>query len=529
MITNVWVEPFTLMMGVHMMDVMIEVMSTSGLAYAPFFIALITSIVEAISQGEDEGNSGELAIKFLREKLIVMIPVFVLAFVPAKNINVSYQSSIVSFTCDAESMSSTSSVSTGSSGVVGNFNGSKNLIPLFWAWVHEYAGQMTNVAIAAMPCASDINLAKTVLDATNLTNPADQQLVGDWSSQCLGPAMNKYVSSNSAVDKKLWVGSSELRSIYSQGSMSMKVKTDLAGTAGLEYDQASVEGAEATVNCDTVYAHIQSSAVSSAQESGTAYKGFSSTATSNEEKTRIAVERVAKIRLPGQAKSGEDAIRELQEKKAEGQDSTVSWTDLTGALKKMVGLIGVAIGNIFKGPESVVVRNSVPISVCIYQMLFLAVVPILLVFSGFSIKATLSLAALYFGLEYTNTIIAMATWVDNVLTSIFFMTGTGGLAASMSDSGAKEDISVFQAAVLQNIQYTSYSILPNIWMGLLAYVGAKGGASMMGAASTPIDQNSTKELLTKTYQKTVKLASSLGFEAGTKAGKAISSGGGSGT
>lgn len=518
MITNVWVEPYTLMMGVHMMDVMIEVLSVSGLAYAPFVVALITSMVKAMSQGEDEGSAGELAIKFLREKIIIMVPVFVLAFVPTRNTNVSYESSIVTFTCDADATSQSSDVSTQSSSLVGNFNGSESRVPLFWALVHDYASQMTNVAIASMPCASDINLAKTVLAATNLSNPADQQLVGDWSNQCLSPAMRKYVSNNTEVDNELWAGSGEMRAIYADGSMNMKVKTDMADTAGLSYDATSVVGAEATINCDQVYAHIQRAAVNSAHQNPSALETVSQFFRSDEDEARVAVEQVAKISPGNQQQSNLES--QVDTLKANGDDFSLSWTDLTGTLKKLVGLIGVAIGNIFKAPDSVIMRNSIPISVCVYQMLFLAVAPILLVFSGFNLKTCLSLAALYFGLEYTNAIIAMGVWFDNVLTAIFFKTSAGGLAAAVSDSGAKENITIFQSAVLGNVQYSSYTLLPNIWMMILAYVGAKGGASMMGSASTPLDQNATQNVTTKINAAVKKALSQVAFEAGERAGAA---------
>ncbi len=86
MIANHWVDPYTLLMGVHMMDVVVEALCISGLVYAPFFVAIVQSIVEAMTQGDDEGNAGELAVKFLRKRLLGIFTVFILAFIPVVDV-----------------------------------------------------------------------------------------------------------------------------------------------------------------------------------------------------------------------------------------------------------------------------------------------------------------------------------------------------------------------------------------------------------------------------------------------------------
>lgn len=55
MIANHWIDPYTLLMGVHMMDVVVEALCVSGLVYAPFFVAIVQSIVEAMTQGMMKG------------------------------------------------------------------------------------------------------------------------------------------------------------------------------------------------------------------------------------------------------------------------------------------------------------------------------------------------------------------------------------------------------------------------------------------------------------------------------------------
>lgn len=472
MITNVWVEPYTLMMGVRLMDVMIEVICTSGLVYAPFLVAIVVSIVESMTQGEDEGNAGELAVKFLREKILIMMPVFILGFIPSADLDVSFdESAVSSFTCE-ETSAENSSVSTASSQIIGNFNGTDMKIPLFWALLHNYSSQVTNTAIATMPCASDVKLAETVLNQTNLSSPADQQLTAKWSSQCLSEAMSKYVNSNATASSDLWAGSSELTTLYSQ--LYMTVPVDLADTAGVSYNSTDVTGSSVRVNCNTAYSHIETAAVSAASAKEDAYSVVSNLFTSEEERTRVAVEAVAKISTAkpttffASATEGAGAV-------------TDSGSSNDGVLGSLAALIGTTLGNMMKAPDAVIQRNSVPIFVCVFQMTFLAVIPILLVFSGFDMKVCLTLAALYFGLEFTNVIIALATWVDNVLSVILYSSESSMFSGNLA--GEDNSISNLQSAVLANVELTAYSTLPNVWMMMLAYVGAKGGSAMMGATS----------------------------------------------
>lgn len=102
MIVNEWIEPYTLMMGVHSMGVITEILCSSGLVYAPFFVAIVKSIVEAMTQGVDEGNAGELAVKFLRKELLIIFPVFILAFVPMANSQMRFDVNISNYSCDGD-------------------------------------------------------------------------------------------------------------------------------------------------------------------------------------------------------------------------------------------------------------------------------------------------------------------------------------------------------------------------------------------------------------------------------------------
>ena len=129
MIVNEWIEPYTLMMGIHTMDVLIEALCVSGLVYAPFAVAITVSIVEAMTQGEDEGNAGELAVKFLRKRMLMIMPVFILAFVPMTNSDVSFTMDIQNYSCDG-AQKADAAPSSPPTQLLGNFSNAKKAVPI---------------------------------------------------------------------------------------------------------------------------------------------------------------------------------------------------------------------------------------------------------------------------------------------------------------------------------------------------------------------------------------------------------------
>ena len=215
-------------------------------------------------------------------------------------------------------------------------------------------------------------------------------------------------------------------------------------------------------------------------------------AVSDDAEKKIAMTLVAKVSMNSGAMM--DATKgQMMSNEASANDA--------GLISYTMATIGTVLGNIFQAPTAVAQKMTAPILVCIFQMVLLAVAPILLVFSGFNIKTALSISGLYFGLEFTLVIINMATWVDNTL-NIFFSSSisdiaaagfsgtfaaipTGGLLSTSASSGYRPQLA---QAVLTAVGYTGYDLLPKIWMTLLGYLGIKSGTQMLGSGMSAVEQ-----------------------------------------
>jgi hypothetical protein len=247
MIVNEWIEPYTLMMGIHTMDVLIEALCVSGLVYAPFAVAITVSIVEAMTQGEDEGNAGELAVKFLRKRMLMIMPVFILAFVPMSNSDVSFTMDIQNYSCDGAQKAEIASSSPPTQ-LLGNFSNAQKSVPLWWLLVHDMASTITNTTIASTPCAEDLTMAQTNISSTALENAYDQQMAKDWQKSCLNSAVSQ-LSKAGTVEDDLWVGSDSLRNLYRNQESVVDIPIETAQKAGFtSATGATSSGATVKVN-----------------------------------------------------------------------------------------------------------------------------------------------------------------------------------------------------------------------------------------------------------------------------------------
>ncbi len=444
MIANHWVDPYTLLMGVHMMDVVVEALCISGLVYAPFFVAIVQSIVEAMTQGDDEGNAGELAVKFLRKRLLGIFTVFILAFIPVVDVTSNIATRPANSCVDPGAPNPTNSVIS----MVGNFNSSSTKAPMFWAAVHDFSSITTNVVISTTPCAEDIAAINSNVNSANFTNPQDRELAQQWGKSCLAPASGK-VSQGSKFDGTWWIGHPDFIAQYKKEGSVVLVNSEVASGLGLAGDNS---GGQTILGCNQAFVHLMGSSLQRLNQT----EGFPVMLKQMAEKHNLSEQEIA-YRLAGemigstkraigdafQLPGGKIVVEDSMGTRTNNEDSEVA---------QMIAAFTTSVANAVNAPDAIVFRQSIPIQMAVVQMILLMVIPIILVFRGFDIKVTLLLAGLYFGVEFTTAIVSLATWVGSLVDVIFATVSTNGTYA--------------RAAALQ-----LYTYLPLVWFFILGLVG----------------------------------------------------------
>lgn len=445
MIANHWIDPYTLAMGVHTMDVVIQALCVSGLVYAPFAIAITVSIVEAMTQGEDEGNAGELAVKFLRQKMFMMMPVFMLAFIPMSGGSGSISSTTTLPSCSSAVIQAEISATTTS--MIGRFSGSQSLIPVWWAAVHDFSTVITNATVAAMPCVSDLNAVATNINSMAFTNLEDQQISQAWGKSCLSAAANS-ISKTEKYDDAWWAGHPKFLTEYAKEQNTITIPTESATAAGLS---GVNQGASTKVNCLTAYEHLMGQMKGKMSDLGVIDDikdlAKAQNLTPAEVVSRTAASTFTSVKNPlatVKMVNGSPIVIEGADTRSDTEDNF-----LTVAIAE----VKQAMANVMNAPDAVAYREAIPIQIGVSQMVLLSVIPLLLVFSGYDLKVCLTLAGLYFGLEFTQAILAFATWVDGVIIVI------SGNFIGGSQTYAR------------GVGLQLYTLLPQVWFMMLGFIG----------------------------------------------------------
>lgn len=449
-------EKYTLLMGMHTMDSIITILSVSGVAYIPFAAAVAMSITDALRQGDDEGGAGELAIKFLRKRLLMMLPVFILAFIPHSS-SVSMTTSTVNISACEEGVISSSTSLT--SNVYGTFNGAGSYVPIWWQWVNDMSVTANNVTLANMPCAKDLTAIKVNYTEKNLPSVSDQQIAKLWNEQCLSPAAKAVSSTSKTYNSGWWVGHSDFTSQYAKTNVTLT--SDLATSASLSSSTGQTSGSSSSVSvsCATVYQYLLGkgqSAMSSnngTQEMANIIK-TSTGISSSDAQNYVASLYFANVSNPlthAVTINGNAVI--LPGGAAQGVDSGDSELSING----MIAAFTTAISNATNSSDAYAYRQGIPIQISVCVMVVLSVLPLVIVMSGYDLKVVLLLSAVYFGLRFTPAIAGFASWANNVMNLI---TGGGGA----DGSGIR-----YESAI--NVGLKMYTLLPEAWMLLLGYIG----------------------------------------------------------
>lgn len=461
MIANHWIQPYTLLMGVNNMDVMIEALCDSGLVYAPFIFAIVRAIGRSMTEGDDEGNAGEIAFKYLRADLLRIMPIMILAFIPMSGgvTSADYSAQTALKTCSSVSLISSDTVS---SSMTGSFGNGRNKVPMWWAGVHDLSAVITNTAVASMPCPADLNAVQTNLNSAAFTDLADQQLAKAWGDACFSTAANSLTKTSPYV-QDWWAGHQDFLQQYAKDSSSVTLPAETAAAVGLS---GTGSGASVRINCLTAYQHLMSKSlarISSIPGASDVAKqvGAANNRSEQEVMNITAASLFANVKNPYQKAVSVNGTTILVSGTA-GQDSANDQESFAG----FVASIKQTLSNIMNAPDAITYMQGIPIQSAIAQMLLLSVLPLLLVCTGFDAKSFLTLSVLYFGIEFTPAIAAFASWCDGMLAVL-----TGDITAGNDGGAFSNGGGDFSYEFAKGVGLQLYSLLPATWFSLLTIVG----------------------------------------------------------
>ena len=475
---NDYFEMVMLMIGWVVNNALWSSMMSTGLGLIPFIALIAGEWYRVRQEGEDEGNKGILLINRLETKLYAMVICYAFTCVPMMNLSFSPANSVIREN-ESGGQCGVAVIGRGawSDSTLNSIDGQTASIPLWWAFVHAVSKGVTNVAVASIPCTPDLVAITTEVDLQSITDPGLQREVGEFQRQCFGAARNRLfqqggtIEATDAMDVD-WVGSRyflETPGYYDSFYAGRPV-------AGFPYDASRDEARPSTgpgqpgyPSCAEWWSDEASGLRGRLHEQVEPgfWDSFRSVFTSTEAEDYV-LRRMISPRS-GSANGNQDV-------------AVTGYGNLDGgivngvadALSQTAGVAGGVVAGTFGKVGMDMLKRALPMVQYILIMAVVICLPFVMVISGYSFKVAGTATFGLFGLWFLTFWWELARWMNSNLVDLIYTSE----AAKMSWLAAGNN--AYDILVLNFVEWSTFLILPSIWVGVLGWTGMQIGNAVGG-------------------------------------------------
>ncbi|WP_426879098.1 conjugal transfer protein TraG N-terminal domain-containing protein [Glaesserella parasuis] len=445
-----------------------DLLVQSGLFAAPILFHVIGLFLKVREQGDDEGEKGLLLASWIETKIYIAITIMVLTCLPL--FNVSY----TTLQFNTERMKSCGHSiykpsDTGLSSLSSELNGKSATLPLWWAFTYSVGKGLTHGAVSIIPCKADLRQIRFDIQHTQIKSPVLRQEITDFVEQCFIPSRSKIKRQKLELDEVQsrdvdWIGSNLL--LNSPGFYDVyRAKSPIPYWT---YDTVRDIGLPNTGNggfpsCKEWWSNSDVGLKKRILEQVdvdvlTRVKKIWS---NNKEYENIIVRSIVRPQNL--------SISSGQVYNGYGGSTDPGFFDAT---MRTVGTLSNLATGVFTFPAFDSVRQSLPM---IHGLLLLAItiaIPILTVFSGYNIRATITISLVQFGLFFLTFWWELARWIDSWIISALYDSDTHSRWNWAGIQNAQDDL------ILQLVTGVMFIIIPALWFGMMSWAGINAGISV---------------------------------------------------
>ena len=559
MVVNQPYEVYTLAVGFFLNNRIWELMVMTGIAYIPILTMIVSSVIDAYTGGDDEGDRGSVALRHIEIGVVRIFCVMIFVMIPngepfstqsvayeenscardsfvgslANSDKTSFYTSfgniIKEETLDVAADGTTTNGNTNiSDGYLMNISDSAPRPPYLLEFIHNLSSQSVNAIIKTMPCETDFTGVTISMGELAFKTEDSQAYLSTFVKQCYAPSLREEVKAldvdSSEIDDDYWVGSPTL---YNGDYETRKMNLDPNYWANLQqdfitatplytYDYAAdmntKDNGRASPTCqngyDAVKLFVERDFKNQIDDLNDVYHdhGWSILSklqprwfSSNPSNTERGIDSII-MRLTSADPEDQLHSNAFKTKNALAQNEFVNGSTAHYAITTLADTAtSLALG---KGYLDTLIEGTVQRSLAlplaaIMQCFLVVVAPILILISGYSVKSVVMVITTMFGFECLHLIFELCAWMENTLIAL-----TASSYASMSIENQKTKLAVYNAV---NV---AYILLPIIWFNLLSTVS--GALSHVGQAMSSGGTGASgfaKKALTKGANKTVGAAS----------------------
>lgn len=498
MIVNDAFELYTTVMGWHINNGLFQLMMGTGIILIPFAFIIGGNIIEA-RNNRDKDDIGVSFFNKTEMQLYVAFFVLLLCVNPMVNLSVSNVKAMDS-TCYPGDGGATPNVQEGDYRNTGttydqvqelDLGGDSIKIPVIW-YVWDYvASSLSLSAKAALPCQTDIRRISTIVSTTKIENMSLADEFGMFMRDCWRPSLNRYLHDKPAmtmggapVDDVEWAGSET----FLNGQQYYRHFRAEEGLTSLPYD-ASRDEAKATNYtladgkgypfCDDWWMipdnGLRDRLIHHFKTDHTDLASFWPEYVQSQIDNNVTPRPTYDDMLLKSILMTDINIRtmmvgnDLPRSKWERMSDGSAWVD------RGVGVIA-DVSSLGDRTKARMTMTAAPMLRAILLMVITFLIPILLIASGYSLGAVITIMLVKFSVYFWIFLFAVATWLDNYLLAAWSGTMGADLSAWIifNANGGDKDLAV---SALNFITRWMHILLPVIFTSLMGAVGIKAGDS----------------------------------------------------
>lgn len=451
-------------------------LTSTGIFALPFIFNIIGLFLKVREQGDDEGNKGRLLASWLENSIYISLIVLVFTCLPV--FKVSYNTLHLNTERLKEcGMTVYKPQETGIAAISSELNGNSAMLPIWWAFTYTIGKGLTHGAIAALPCKPDLRQIRFEVQNTQITSPVLRQEVKDFVQQCFIPARAKVKRQQIEVDEVQardidWIGSNLFLNtpgfydIYHSAVPRTHWAYDPVRDVGLpntgrggfptcrEWWSDSDVGLKARllekINPDTL-TKIQRLWKSDGDYTDLVIRRLVSP-------QNIAVS-------SGRVYGGYGASSTL------GNSDDI-FDNIGDTLTFGASALGSTAGGVLLAPAFDTIKQALPM---VQGLILLAITigtPLITIFSGYSVKAIVTLTFAQFSVFFLSFWWELARWIDTWLLETLYNSGTH---SKFNFAGIMNDA---DDGILKLVVSTMFLVLPTLWFVMLSWAGLKAGQGM---------------------------------------------------
>ncbi|PJG84814.1 conjugal transfer protein TraG N-terminal domain-containing protein [Conservatibacter flavescens] len=477
-----YLEYFLTLLGWIINNGLFGLLVNTGLFIAPLIAVLFKTWLDVKKQGADEGNKGDLLIEWLGIQFFPAMFIIVLTLAPMLPISLSNLEYNVDRSKQCGYKVPLSPQQSGYSNIVSEFADKQARVPLLWGLVHGINKGIMHGATSTIPCKFDLRQVRFEIQHEKINNPALLTEVRQFVQQCYLPSRRKLqesqVSMNAAQAREVsWLGG---KILLTNSELYPRYRA-MQPMQRWPYDKNRDEGLPNTGDggfprCDQWWADnnvgLKNMLLADMRQNLSAKLGSLFVQENMQDevllRTLLRPENVDVSR--GKVYSGYGG----------NLDPTFS-----NAANKLVSSAGVLVSKAAVYPGLDAMRTALPMVQSLLIMAVIIIIPIVTVFSGYSLKSIITLMFVQFALVTTSFWWELARWLDSSLIDILY--DSSGHSASFAHflDNAEDDM------ILNFIMGVMFLVFPTVWIGSMSWAGFSLGelASHFNKGSQQVQQS----------------------------------------